>query len=263
MSRRRFYATPEEIDGSVISLSVDETHHLTRVLRLKPGAEVFVFDGHGSEYRCAFLAVQNDRARLEVTGVLGDQVESPVRITLAQALAKGEKFDLIVQKATELGVDFIVPVLTEHTDVKLSAEDAHKRVDRWRRISLEALKQSGRRHLVGITAPLALNDFLDPNKPDSQKLPIATAPTLGTVLVFSEKGGVPLTEALARVSKPSAATILIGPEGGWSDSELELICERGCNLVTLGPRVLRTETAAIVAVTLVQHALGDLSRPAS
>ena len=93
MSRRRFYATPEDMDGSVISLSVDETHHLTRVLRLKPGAEVFVFDGHGSEYSCTLLAVERDRAKLEVTGVLHDQVESPARITLAQALAKGEKPD--------------------------------------------------------------------------------------------------------------------------------------------------------------------------
>jgi 16S rRNA (uracil1498-N3)-methyltransferase len=262
MSRRRFYATPEDIDGSVISLSVDETHHLTRVLRLKPGAEVFVFDGHGSEYSCTFLTVQNDRARLEVSGVLGDQVESPVRITLAQALAKGEKFDLIVQKATELGVDFIVPVLTEHTDVKVSAEDAYKRIERWRRISLEALKQSGRRRLVGITAPLTLDDFLDTHKPASQRLPIATAPSLGTLLVFSETGGVSITEALAQATDRSAATILIGPEGGWGEGELDLICERGCNLVTLGPRVLRTETAAIVAVTLVQHALGDLSRAA-
>jgi 16S rRNA (uracil1498-N3)-methyltransferase len=260
MSRRRFYATPEDIDGAVISLSVDETRHLTRVLRLKPGAEVFVFDGHGSEYSCAFVGVEGDRARLEVTGVLDDAVESPVRITLAQALAKGEKFDLIVQKATELGVDFIVPLLTEHTDVKPGAEDAYKRIERWRRISLEALKQSGRRRLVGITAPLALDDFLDPNKPDSQKLPIATAPSLGSVLVFSEKGGLPITEALAQAIDKTAATILIGPEGGWGTAELELICERGCRLVTLGPRVLRTETAAIVAVTLVQHALGDLSR---
>jgi len=263
MSRRRFYATPEDIDGSVISLSADETHHLTRVLRLKPGADVFAFDGHGAEYSCTFLAVQNDRAQLEVKGVLNDQVESPVRVTLAQAVAKGEKFDFIVQKATELGVDFIVPLLTEHTDVKFNAEDAYKKLERWRRISLEALKQSGRRRLVGITAPLALGDFLDPNKPDSQKLPIATAPTLGTVLVFSELGGLPITEALAQASDKSAATILIGPEGGWGAGELELICERGCRLVTLGPRVLRTETAAIVAVTLVQHALGDLSRAAS
>jgi 16S rRNA (uracil1498-N3)-methyltransferase len=260
MSRRRFYATPEDIDGSIISLSVEETHHLTRVLRLKTGAEVCVFDGHGSEYVCAFLAVEKDRARLEVKDLLSDQVESPVRITLAQALAKGEKFELIVQKATELGVGFIVPLLTLHTDVKLSAEDAYKKIERWRRISLEALKQSGRRRLVGITAPLALNDFLDPNKPDSQKLPIATAPSLGTVLVFSEKGGVPITQVLAQANDKTAATVLIGPEGGWDDGELELICERGCNLVTLGPRVLRTETAAIVAVTLVQHALGDLSR---
>src|SRR5262245_38391511 len=106
MSRRRFYAAPEDI-GAAITLSADETHHLIRVLRLTPGDEAFVFDGCGVEYKCSFAGVKNGRAVLEIADVLSAEVESPLKLTLAQALAKGEKFDFIVQKATELGVSRI------------------------------------------------------------------------------------------------------------------------------------------------------------
>jgi 16S rRNA (uracil1498-N3)-methyltransferase len=257
MSRRRFYATPDEIDGSTIKLSPAETHHLTRVLRLGFGEEVFVFDGCGREYRCGFAALERSCARLEISEELLDEVESAVHITLAQALAKGEKFDFIIQKATELGVSAVVPLATAHADVKLSDERSEKRLDRWRRISLEALKQCGRRRLVRIAPPVALKDFLgtvqtrDAGASDS-RFPRA-------LLVFSERGGASITEALAHTVDKSAVVAMVGPEGGWSDEELTILDERGARAVTLGPRVLRAETAAVVAVTLIQHILGDLS----
>jgi 16S rRNA (uracil1498-N3)-methyltransferase len=254
MARRRFYAPPESIEGLRITLSTDETHHLTNVLRLKPGSEALVFDGRGSEYRCRFLAAESGRARLEIIDTLDDTVESSVRLTLAQAMAKGEKFDLIIQKATELGVSSIVPLITEHTDVKPDREQSFKRLDRWRRISLEALKQSGRRKLVEITAPLALEEFL---------LQRGGLESRGTLLVFSERGGAPLSESLVYADDAAVVTAIVGPEGGWSQAELELLSAHGAKAVTLGPRVLRTETAAIVAVALIQHAVGDLSRAAS
>jgi 16S rRNA (uracil1498-N3)-methyltransferase len=257
MSRRRFYASPDEIEGSTVKLSPDETHHLTRVLRLGLGEEVFVFDGSGREYRCSYSALEHGRARLEISEELLDEVEPVVHIMLAQALAKGEKFDFIVQKATELGVSAIVPLATAHADVKLSDERSEKRLDRWRRISLEAMKQCGRRRLVRIAPPVALKDFLgtlqtrDAGASDSR--------FLRSLLVFSERGGASITEALACVADSSAVVALVGPEGGWSDEELMLLSERGARAVTLGPRVLRAETAAVVAVTLIQHILGDLS----
>ena len=247
MSRRRFYATPDTIDGSTINLSHDETHHLTRVLRLRPGSEVFVFDGCGKEYRCSFLTVKENRARLEISEALSDEVESSVHVTLAHGLAKGEKFDFIVQKATELGVSNIAPLVTDHADVRLSDEKSEKRLDRWRRISLEALKQCGRRRLVEIEPPVALKDFLNVDR------------TRNTALVFSERGGVSIADALSRAVDKTTVTALVGPEGGWSDEELTLLDERQAIAVTLGPRILRTETAAIVALTLIQHVLGDLS----
>lgn len=256
MQRRRFYAPPQEINGAIAMLSPDETRHLTRVLRLKPGDEVFVFDGCGREYRCNFMKVEGDCARLEVLEEFLDAVESPLLITLGQSLAKGEKFDLIVQKATELGVSSIVPLLADQADVKLTDERWEKRVERWRRISLEALKQCGRRTIVEISNPMSVRALLDKEARASGGNP----PETGAVLVFSEKGGVLVDAALAETADASAITVLVGPEGGWSDDEFSLFAQRGTKSVTLGPRKLRTETAAIVAMTLIQHALGDVSR---
>lgn len=247
MSRRRFYASPDQITAACVKLSADEAHHLVRVLRLQTGDEVFVFDGIENEYRCRLVSAKGNRAELEIIERLADTVESPLRVTLAQAVAKGEKFDLIVQKATELGVSRIAPLLTEKTDVKLNGEQAEKRVERWRRISLESLKQSGRRRLVDIRPPATIAQFIDENSGSN------------SLLVFSERGGVTLREALSTRSAHRPIAALVGPEGGWSDTELLLLEQRGAKAVTLGPRVLRTETAGIVALALLQHALGDLS----
>jgi 16S rRNA (uracil1498-N3)-methyltransferase len=255
MQRRRFYASPDEIDGYCVRLSLDESHHLIRVLRLARGDEVFIFDGCGREYRCRFDKVENQRAVLEIAEALSDEVESFLQLTLAQALAKGEKFDFAVQKATELGVSRIVPIASEHADMKLNRQQAEKKVERWRRISLEALKQCGRRRLVEIAMPLTLADFLNAGgeKVSSDESPNA-------VIFFNERGGLLVKEALEQLVDKGTVTALIGPEGGWSDGEIELLNERGCLAVTLGRRVLRTETAAVVAMTLLQHLLGDLSR---
>src|SRR5215470_9764651 len=137
MSRHRFYAPPTEITGSSITLSPDETHHLARVLRLRPGDQVSVFNGLGAEYSCTVDHVSGNQATLEIIEQLTDAVESPLPLTLAQALAKGEKFDFIVQKATELGVRRIVPIVTEQSDVRLADERAGRRLERWRRVPLE------------------------------------------------------------------------------------------------------------------------------
>lgn len=282
MSRRRFYASPEDVSDSTITLSIDETHHLTHVLRMTPGDQAFVFDGCGHEYKCTFRAIADSRAQMEVTEALSDAVESPLQLTLAQALAKGEKFDLIIQKATELGVSRIVPLMTRYADVKLDDQLIERRLGRWRRISLEALKQCGRRRLVEITPPRTLSQFLDSvahaDVAHAAGLRIendvahvaslriesgeATARKLAacaTLLLFSERGGVAITQALDCIPKATSIFALVGPEGGWSNDEIELLAARGAKSVSLGPRVLRTETAAVVAITLIQHLTGDLS----
>lgn len=250
MTLHRFYSPPSAINGSVVTLSAAETHHLANVLRLEVGDQVFVFDGAGREYRCNVADLRGKQARLEVVAAVTGRVESPLRLTLAQAIAKAEKLDLIVQKATELGVSCIVPLTTRRSDVKLAADLAAKRLKRWRRISLEASKQCGRRTLVEICGPLAAEDL--PSQVDRSE----------TVFVFSERGGVPLTKVLPQTAASMSVSAVIGPEGGWSDEEIEAFGQADFEFVTFGPRVLRTETAAITAIALLQHAMGDLSRPA-
>lgn len=249
MTRRRFYAPPEAFDFRTkqVSLAVDEARHLREVLRLKPGDQVKVFDGSGNEYAATIEKALRDSALLR----LGEQVEpasveSPLRLTLAVALLKGDKFDLVVQKATELGVSEIVPVMTRFADIRLhNSADATKRVTRWQRISLEAAKQSGRAALPVIRAPL---DFL---------ALVSNESDVALCVLFAERNGESLFELPTTVPSQTI-TLLVGSEGGWADEEIESAREHGWKIVTLGGRVLRAETAAIVVAALMQHKYGDL-----
>lgn len=242
MTRRRFYAPPSAFNFTkrTVTLTADEARHLREVLRLKPGDEVSVFDGAGKEFRARVAQARREFAELDVDEEIAPaRPESPLQIELAVALLKGEKFDLVVQKATELGVTKIVPLTTKHADIKLRDEsDASKRVARWQRIALEAAKQCGRGIVPEVTAPNSFKSVLkDP------------------CLLFSEKNGSSLTEVL---SVGEAVTAIIGSEGGWSDEELEQARTAGAQIVTLGGRILRAETAAITAAALLQHRFGDL-----
>jgi len=223
---------------------------------MTPGDVAFVFDGCGNEYRCEFARVAEDRAELEIAESLSDEVESPLDLTLAQALAKGEKFDFIVQKATELGVSRITPLMTRYADMRLDERQKISRTERWRRISLESTKQCGRRRLVQITEPLSIYQFMSVVESSNDSVAEKADHSL---LLFSERGGFGVNEVLGEASSFRPVVALVGPEGGWSDDELEALNDYGCKPVTLGPRIIRTETAALVAITLIQHALGDLS----
>jgi len=261
--RRRFYAPPEQFapDGATVVLAREETLHLLSVLRLKAGDEAFVFDGAGREYACvvAHGAGEGGRraqtATLEVRGRVEPQrPESPLDLTLAVALLKGEKFDTVVQKATELGAWSIVPVETRRADVQLRREgrDAGARVARWRRLALEAAKQSGRARLPEICAPVAFETLLAAE---------AGARGVGEErrLFFTERGGRGLSETVREwPARPARVTALVGAEGGWDDEEITRASEAGWHAVTFGGRVLRAETAAIVITGLLQHLYGDL-----
>src|SRR5262245_21271771 len=139
MQRHRFYAPTPNFSESSVMLDADESHHLTRVLRIGPGARVFVFDGEGVEYECEVARVAKREVELNLLRRLDDVFESQLGLTLAQALVKGDKFDWVIQKATELGVTRIVPLVTDHSDIKRAGERVDQRMQRWRRISLEAL----------------------------------------------------------------------------------------------------------------------------
>jgi len=258
MTRRRFYAPPAAFaaDEKSATLSGDETRHLRDVLRLQSGDEIYVFDGAGREFHCAVEIIAKDSTTLRVIAEAEPaRPESRLNLTLAIALLKGEKFDLVIQKGTELGIRRIVPLATERADVRLrDSEDTNKRVTRWRRIALEAAKQSGRAYVPEVAAPLTVDSLL--------LMPAASETNESakvTRLMFSEREGRSLSEATNTFSGPPTEIVaLVGPEGGWTDGEIGLAREGGWRIVTLGGRTLRAETAAIVVVTLIQHRFGDL-----
>ena len=233
-------------------LSEEESRHLRDVLRLRAGDEARVFDVEGHEFACVVREVGGRRegATLEVReAVEPPSPEPPVSIFLTVALLKGEKFDLVVQKAVELGVKLIKPLLTKRTDVRLRDErDAAKRVERWKRLSLEAAKQCGRAWAPPVHPPRTFESLVTADRAGMDILP----------LMFAERDGVALNELPRRDSPPLRVAPLVGPEGGWEDEEIELARAHGWSVVTLGGRTLRAETAAITVCALLQHLYGDL-----
>lgn len=250
MTRRRFYAPPHDFsaDRTRVVLSADEARHLRDVLRLHEGDEAYVFDGEGAEFLCVVERIDR-RTTIELSvqrEVEPARPESNLELTLAAALLKGEKFDLVVQKATELGVTRIIPLMTKRADVRLREEkDADKRASRLRRLALEAAKQSGRARVPHIETPLRFDTFVEES-------------STAEILFFSEREGISLRE-IKNDSQPLSLTAVIGPEGGWDDTEIEMArLASNWSLITLGGRIMRAETAAIAITALLQHLYGDL-----
>ncbi|MCM3902750.1 MAG: 16S rRNA (uracil(1498)-N(3))-methyltransferase [Pyrinomonadaceae bacterium] len=253
MTRRRFYAQPNAFSSDLKSLTLqaEEARHLRDVLRLRPGDRVHVFDGAGKEFECSIEESRKDTARLQVLAeVEPARSESPLQLTLAVALLKSDKFDLVVQKATELGVARVVPVATKLADIRLRDDsDAHKRVTRWQRIALEASKQSGRALVPEVTPPISFPELVQTEDAAGQRR-----------LMFSERDGQSLLEMENILDADQRQVLaLVGSEGGWTDEEISLARDNNWGVVTLGGRTLRAETAAIAATVLLQYLYGDLS----
>ncbi|MBP3984617.1 16S rRNA (uracil(1498)-N(3))-methyltransferase [Pseudoxanthomonas helianthi] len=229
--------------GTRIVLPESAAAHLTRVLRLREGDACVLFNGDGRDHPATLVAVGKREVVAEVSASAAVANESPLRIVLLQGVARGEKMDLILQKATELGVSAIVPVNSERSEVKLDAERAEKRVAHWRSVVVSACEQSGRATVPAVAAPAALADAA--RKVDT------------TLKLTLDPEG---EHALASLSAPSPAsvTIAIGPEGGWSPRDRELLRMAGFSGLRLGPRVLRTETAGLAAIAALQARFGDL-----
>jgi 16S rRNA (uracil1498-N3)-methyltransferase len=254
MTRRRFFAPPEafSVDGSVVTLAPEEARHLRDVLRLERGSEVFIFDGEGREFRCVIEESLGRGVTLRVSDeVEAARPESSLHLRLAVALLKGEKFDLVVQKATELGARRITPLLTKLADMRVRDKaDAARRVARWQRIALEACKQSGRARVPQIDAPVPCQALIEG---------VTAVDACVWRVMFSERGGRGLIETVKSLeARPAEVTALVGSEGGWTDEEISLARSAGWSVVTLGGRTLRAETAAIAVAVLLQHAFGDL-----
>jgi 16S rRNA (uracil1498-N3)-methyltransferase len=241
---RRFYAPPENFRADKIILDADETRHLRDVLRLRAGEIVQIFDGAGKEFSCEVESVAKRETVLKsIAEVAPSAPESSLDLTLAVALLKGEKFDLTIQKAVELGVMKFVPLLTKRTDVKL--KDAEKKLERWRKIVLEASKQSGRARLMKIETPTEFERFIK----DS-----AFRHSGENLILFSERGG----ESFSNLESAEKIIAVTGAEGGWEDAEIEAARAGGFQIVTFGGRILRAETAAITVAAILQNRFGDL-----
>jgi 16S rRNA (uracil1498-N3)-methyltransferase len=236
----RIYTQQNLLSGEQLNLEETASHHLSKVLRMQTGRELILFNGAGGE----FAATINEVTKKFVTVTIGehslDNRESPLELELAIGISRGERFDWVLQKATELGVTKITPLITERTEVKIGGERQDKLMDRWQQILISACEQCQRNLLPVLSAPVQISAWLPEviseqrfvlHHRDSQKLPAA--------------------------QQPQSVTLLIGPEGGLSEREIDQALVQNFKALTLGPRVLRTETAPVAAISLVQYLWGD------
>ncbi|HKI63443.1 MAG TPA: 16S rRNA (uracil(1498)-N(3))-methyltransferase [Burkholderiales bacterium] len=228
--------------GARIALPARAAHHASAVLRLREGEHLILFDGSGGEHDARIASVARGRIEAEVSERREVERESPLRVTLVQGVSSGERMDLTVQKAVELGVAAIQPVLAEKSIVKLDQKRAAARVEHWRRIVVAACEQSGRNRVPAVLGVVSLADF-------------CRAAPAGTRLLLSPDASLGLRAAAARIE--SMVALAAGPEAGFSANEEALLIAAGFEPVRLGPRVLRTETAALAALAALNALAGD------
>jgi len=227
-----------------ISIIDEKARYLISVLRCRKGDDLIIFDGEGNCYRTTILKADRREVIADVIEKFSCDTESHINITLVQGLLKGEKMDMVIQKTTELGVKKIIPVITERSQLRET-----RKVARWRKIAEEASRQSGRSVIPIIREPVEFNNIFATH---------ASRETLHG-FIFYEEDGMKLSEAVSSfVSRPSSLSVVIGPEGGFTKEEVTIAKERGLLITSLGKRILRAETAAISAMTLVQYLLGDI-----
>jgi len=241
----RVHADQPLTQGARVSLQGPAAEHVVRVLRLKAGDPVTLFNGDGRDYPSRINALGHGSVKLDVLGVATARAESPLALTLAQGIARGERMDLVVQKATELGVTAIQPVLTARSVVKLDAGASARKLAHWRGIAIAACEQCGRARLPAIGEPLTLAAWLQRAAPAATRR-LLLAPDAGQSLVGAAAGA-------------RGAELLVGPEGGLEDAERDAALAVGYLPCRLGPRVLRSETAAVAALTVLQSVAGDLA----
>ena len=240
MSIRRLFCSRRRIEDGVFTVGGDEAYHGTTVLRLRKDDEVRIFTEQGSEFLCRVMATSKGQLRAEILEKLEDVVESPLQLHLIQAMPKAAKLEQIIVHGTELGMTALHPVFCER-----SVKTGEKR-ERWRKLALEAAKQSGRRHIPFIHPATKLTE-LDFAQFDGFLKFVAAEPPLGGSL----------RQIVETEESATGAVVVIGPEGGFASSELEFLTERDFKPFTLGPRILRTQTASLAVFAVLQYLLGD------
>lgn len=241
----RFHVRPESVTGDRVTFDAAETHHLARVLRLRPGALIQAVDGRGHEFAVRLTRVEARAAEGEVVSRGVRRTESPLDLTLVQGIPKGEKLEGIIRMATELGVARIVPLVGERTIPRTPSARRAGRVSRWQRVAREAAKQSGRAVIPEVTPPITLPGWLaEPHAP-------------GLIVCLWEGAESPVAAVLPE-GHVERATLVVGPEGGFTPDEASSLRSAGAILAGLGPRILRSETAGPVGLALLQARYGDL-----
>jgi len=243
MSNLRFYSPDKLSLGTSIKLSDSAATHATRVLRLNEGDVINLFNGDGFDYACELVLVKKNEVLAKVKGSAAINNEPPLNITLLQGISSGDRMDYTIQKAVELGVKQIQPIATERSVVKLSAERAEKRVEHWQNVVISACEQCGRATIPMVLAPKTLANWLAAN------------PQAASTQVLLNPIGA---KRLAEIAKPAGEIqLLIGSEGGLSNAEIDIAISHGFQSVILGPRILRTETAALAAMSAMHTLWGD------
>jgi 16S rRNA (uracil1498-N3)-methyltransferase len=234
-------------EGAIVELPAETASHVAKVLRARAGDALVLFGGDGREFTGEIQSVRGARVQVALGAARSVDRESPLDVTLLQCVPRGDRMDFIVQKATELGVRRIVPLLCQRSVVRLGEGQAASKAAHWRGVAVSACEQCGRNRLPAIDAPLQLEAFL------------GTAPAQPALRLVLEPDSVP--GGLQELAPGTAVEIAIGPEGGFSPEELEAFRVAGFRRAGLGPRILRTETAAIAALAWLQSRYGDLGEP--
>lgn len=238
----RIYTPQPLTPNSTIALNDDAAHHVARVLRMQSGDALILFNGDGGEYRATIASVDKKSVHVALESANTSERESPLAIHLGIAISKGERMDWVIQKATELGVTQITPLQTERVEVRLNNEREEKKLSHWQAVAISACEQCRRNRIPAIHSPQMLSAWLDSINADVK-------------FVLHHRSEVTL-ESFAE--KPRSVALLIGPEGGLSDTEIALAERKNFAPLRLGPRVMRTETAPIAALSILQFLWGDL-----
>ena len=254
MRLTRVFVDRELNPGNSVELARDTAAHLAKVLRARSGDEIILFNGDGREFAASIESVRGSRVSASIGAARSVDRESPLKVTLLQCVPRGDRMDFVVQKATELGVERIVPILSQRSVVRLDAAQAASKQAHWRAVAVSACEQCGRNRLPAVEAPQPLLNYLGAMAPQG---------AAGAMRLILEPEGAQESSArfidVAAGSPIAGAEIALGPEGGFSSEELDAFHLSAFARLGLGPRILRTETAAIAAIVMLQTKFGDMS----
>lgn len=238
----RLFIDMKLVSGETVCLPREKAHHISHVLRMRVGDSIKLFNNSGYEFNSNIMALTKKTADIEIGDRSYTKNESPLKITLCLAIARGTHMDFSIQKAVELGVNRIIPVMSEFSNVRLQEDRIKNKMDHWQNIIISASEQCGRNHLTEIIEPITFNECV------ASKIPLTRL-----ILHPGSKQTMSSIEAV-----DNEISLMIGPEGGFSDKELNEANSKGCQLINLGPRILRTETAVVCALSNAQYLWGDL-----